>query len=184
MERTLSSMGRPPLDLGTHGRFRTYRAGSVWRSRCYVRDYDGVVRECERTGRSAAAAERALGKALRDRARVDADADITAETRLAVVAEAWFTDFQRKDRSPTTLQAYRDRTDKQIVPALGNIRMRELTVGLLDRHLRAVEAKSGPAMAKQTKTVLGQICGLAVRHDVIVTNPIRDASPISTKRKT
>jgi integrase len=177
-------MGRPPLDLGTHGRFRTYRAGSVWRSRCYVRDYDGVIRECERTGRSAAAAERALGKALRDRARVDADADITAETRLAVVAEAWFTDFQRKDRSPTTLQAYRDRIDKQIVPALGNVRMRELTVGLLDRHLRAVEAKSGPALAKQTKTVLGQICGLAVRHDAIVTNPIRDASPISTKPKT
>jgi hypothetical protein len=100
MKRTLSTMGRPPLDLGTHGRFRTYRAGTVWRSRCYVRDYEGVVRECERTGRSAAAAERALGKALRDRARVDADVDITAETRLVAVAEAWFADFQRKDRSP------------------------------------------------------------------------------------
>ena len=58
----LPAVGRPPLDLGTHGRFRTYRAGAVWRSRCYVRDFDGVVRECERTGRSAAAAERALGR--------------------------------------------------------------------------------------------------------------------------
>ena len=76
-------MGRPPLDLGTHGKFRTYQAGAVWRSRCYVRDYDGVVRECERTGRSAAAAERALGKALRDRARIDAGADITSDTKLA-----------------------------------------------------------------------------------------------------
>jgi integrase len=32
--------------------------------------------------------------------------------------------------------------------------------------------------------IADQICGLAVRHDVIVTNPIRDASPLSTKPKT
>ncbi len=162
-------MGRPPLDLGTHGKFRTYQAGAVWRSRCYIRDYDGVVRECERTGRSAAAAERALGKALRDRARIDAGAEITSDTKLSVVAEAWWTDFQRKDRSPTTLQAYRDRIDKQIAPAIGNVRVREISVGLVDRHLRAVETKHGAALAKQTKTVLGQICALAVRTTVAVS---------------
>ena len=176
-------MGRPPLDLGTHGKFRTYRAGAVWRSRCYVRDYDGEVRECERTGRSGAAAERALATALRDRARIDAGAEITGDTKLAVVAEAWWTDFQRKDRSPNTLQAYRDRIDKQIVPAIGNVRVRETSVGLVDRHLRAVETKHGAAMAKQTKTVLGQIFALAVRHDALVTNPVRETSSISTKPK-
>ena len=176
-------MARPPLDLGTHGKFRTYQAGAVWRSRCYVRDYDGIVRECERTGRSGAAAERALGKALRDRARIDATAEITGETKLSAVAEAWWTDFQRKDRSPTTLQAYRDRIDKQIVPAIGNVRVREASVGLVDRHLRAVETKHGAALAKQTKTVLGQIFALAARHDAIVTNPVRETSSISTKPK-
>ena len=176
-------MGRPSLDLGTHGKFRTYQAGSVWRSRCYVRDYDGVVRECERTGRSRAAAERALGKALRDRARIDAGAEITGDTKLSVVAEAWWTDFQRKDRSPNTVQAYRDRIDKQIVPALGNVRVREASVGLVDRHLRAVESKHGAASAKQTKTVLGQILAHAARHDAIVTNPVRETSSISTKPK-
>jgi len=70
------------------------------------------------------------------------------------------------------------------VPALGNVRVRELSVGLLDRHLRAVEAKHGAAMAKQTKTVLGQVVGLAVRHDALAQNPVRDTSPISTKRRT
>jgi integrase len=134
-------------------------------------------------GRSAAAAERALGKALRDRARIDAGAEITGDTKLSVVSEAWWTDFQRKDRSPTTLQAYRDRIDKQILPAIGNVRVREASVGLVDRHLRAVETKHGAALAKQTKTVLGQICALAVRHDAMVTNPVRETSPISTKPK-
>jgi hypothetical protein len=118
-------------------------------------------------GRSRAAAERALAKALRDRARIDAGAEVSADTKFAAVAELWFSDFQRKDRSPTTLQAYRDRLDKQILPALGNVRVRELSVGLVDRHLRAIEAKHGGALAKQTKTVLGQVCGLAVRHDAM-----------------
>ncbi|MFC4942533.1 tyrosine recombinase XerC [Pseudonocardia sp. GCM10023141] len=176
-------MGRPALDIGTHGKVRTYAAGDVFRSRCYVRDFDGVVRECERTGRSRAAAERALSTALRDRARIDAHAEVTADTKFAAVAELWFADFQRKDRSPNTLQAYRDRLDKQILPALGSVRVRELSVGLVDRHLRAVEAKHGAGLAKQTKTVLGQVCGLAVRHDALTGNPVRDTSPISTKPK-
>ena len=125
----------------------------------------------------------ALSLALRERARVDAEADITPDTKLAALAEAWLDDFERQDRSPTTVAAYRGRIDKHILPALGNVRVRELTVGLVDRHLRAVEANHGAAMAKQTKTVLGQVIGLAVRHDALTQNPVRDASPISTKPK-
>ena len=176
-------MARPPLALGCHGGFRTYREGDHFRSRCKVRDYDGVVREVQRVGRSRAAAEKALSEALRDRARIDAGAEITPDAKLAVVAEVWFSDFERQDRSPTTVAAYRDRLDKHIVPALGSVRVRELSVGVVDRHLRAVEAKHGAAMAKQTKTVLGQVVGLAVRHDAIAQNPVRDTSPISTKPK-
>jgi hypothetical protein len=59
---------------------------------------------------------------------------------------------------------------------LGNVRVREITVGLIDRHLRAVEAKHGAVMAKQTRTVLGQVLGLAVRHDALLTNPYRETS--------
>jgi integrase len=176
-------MGRPSLSLGCHGSFRTYPEGSQFRSRCKVRDYDGVIREVQRVGRSKAAAEKALSEALRDRARIDAAAEITPDTRLAAVAEVWFVDFGRQDRSPTTVAAYRDRLDKQILPALGSVRIREVTVGLVDRHLRAVEAKHGAAMAKQTKTVLSQMIGLAVRHDALAQNPVRDTSSISNKPK-
>ena len=141
------------------------------------------MRQVERYGRTQGAARAALSFALRDRARVDADADITPDTKLAALAEAWFDDFERQDRSPTTVAAYRGRIDKHILPALGNVRVRELTVGLVDRHLRAVEARHGAAMAKQTKTVLGQVIGLAVRHDALTQNPVREASPISTMPK-
>src|SRR6476660_6627377 len=104
-------MGRPTLGLGTHGRFRFYPEGAGWRVRCKIRDYDGKVREVQRVGWSKATAERALLEALRDRVRVDAEAEITGDTKLDAVAESWFADFERKDRSPTTVAAYRDRLD-------------------------------------------------------------------------
>jgi site-specific recombinase XerC len=38
-------------------------------------------------------------------------------------------------------------------------------------------------MAKQIKTVLGQVCALAVRHDALTSNPVRETASISTKPK-
>jgi integrase len=176
-------MGRPGLYLGTSGTVRVYETPSGYRAMTRVRDYDGRVHQVERYGRTQGAARAALALALRDRVRIEAEAEIGPDTKFGVVAEAWFSDFERQDRSPTTLATYRDRLDKQILPALGNIRVRELTVGIVDRHLRAVGTKHGAAMAKQTKTVLSQVIGLAVRHDALTQNPVRETSPISTKPK-
>jgi hypothetical protein len=49
------------------------------------------------------------------------------------LAEAWYGGL--KNLSPVTMQAYRDRLDRQILPGLGQLRVRELSVGVLDRHL-------------------------------------------------
>ena len=162
---------------------RVYATSSGYGAMTRYRDWDGHVRPVERYGRTMGAARDALATALRDRANVDASAEVSGDSRLASVAQLWFSDFQRRDRSPTTLQAYRDRLDKLIAPGLGNVRLRELSVGLVDRFLRTVEAKHGAGTAKQTKTVLGQVCGLAVRYDALASNPVRDTSPISTKPK-
>ena len=77
------------------------------------------------------------------------------------------------------MQLYRHRIDAQVKPALGQLRIRELTVGAVDRHLRAVAATSGPAMSKLTRSVLSGMCGLAARHDALERNPVRDAGRIS-----
>ncbi len=145
------------------------------------RDFDGTTRQVQKTARTKGGAEQALESALRDRARVGADNDITPETRVVVVAEQWFNQLEGK--SPSTMQAYRDRLDRQVIPALGNVRVRELTVGLADRFLSTVKVKNGNAMAKQTKSVLSGVCGLATRHDALETNPCRDVGRISTRPK-
>lgn len=176
-------MGRPPLALGTAGKVRYYGSGKDWRARCLYRDYDGVTREVERSGVSKSAADRALKEALRDRVRIDTTAEINPETKVSIVAESWWAGFSMSDRSPGTKQIYRDRLDTQILPALGNIRMRELSTGIVERFLRAVEARHGASLTKTVRSVLSNICSYGARHDAIDRNPVRETSPISVKPK-
>jgi hypothetical protein len=80
-------LGRPSLPLGTFGKIRTYSAPGGYRCRALFRDYDGVTRPVERTGKTKAA-DRALREALRDRDyRTPVDGDLTPATKLSVVAE-------------------------------------------------------------------------------------------------
>ena len=174
-------MGRPGLALGTAGKIRLHASPSGHRAVAWYRDYDGKCRQVERHAKTKAAAEAALRLALRDRARFDVGGDITSNTRVSVLAEAWFAGLQ--NLSPTTMQAYRNRLDQQVLPGLGNLRVRELSVGTIERHLRLVAGKHGPGMAKMTKSVLSGVCGLAARHDALERNPVRDTGRIETSAK-
>ena len=172
-------MGRPHLELGTHGRVRVYPDPACYRAVCLYRDWDGVTRQVQRQAKTKGAAERALALALRDRGRSGAGQEITLDTKMADLAEKWFSELDGK--SPSTLQAYRDRLDRQVLPALGNVRVREISVGLLDRHLAAVRASHGPALAKMTKSVISGMCSLACRHDAMKSNPCRDVARIPSR---
>ncbi|MGK5112488.1 site-specific integrase [Geodermatophilus sp. CPCC 205506] len=174
-------MGRPGLALGTAGKIRVHATPSGHRAVAWYRDYDGRCRQVERHATSKAAAQAALRLALRDRARFDVGGEISPNTRVNVLAEAWFAGL--KNLSPTTMQAYRNRLDQQVLPGLGNLRVRELTVGTLERHLRLIADKHGPAMAKMTKSVLSGVCGLAARHDALERNPVRDTGGIQASVK-
>lgn len=174
-------VARPTLALGTHGRVRTYRVPSGYRAVCLFRDWDGISRQVGRQARSRGAAEQALAVALRDRQELGRDAEIRPDTKIAVLAEKWFSELE--GRSPSTMQGYRDRLDRHILPALGNIRVRELSVGLVDRHLAAVRVNHGAALAKMTKSVLSGMCGLACRHDALKANPCRDVARISVSTR-
>lgn len=165
------AMGRPPLALGTAGAIRSYRTESGYRARALTRDYDGRVRAVERRGKTKTAAETALKLALRDRAQISARGHITAASRVSDLAEAWYDGLS--NLSPVTMEAYRRRLDVQILPGLGQLRVRELSVGVLDRHVRLIAANHGVATARMCRSVLSGMCTLAARHDALQSNPVR-----------
>jgi integrase len=175
-------MGRPPLALGTFGALRFYRTHNGWRVRTYVRDPDGKTREIERRGRTKNAAEQALKTALRDRSNHGGTTqEIKQTTKVGVLAESWFAEFTGNGNALNTIQLYRDRLDRQVIPALGSLYVHELTPSVIDRHLRAVATTNGPGTAKTTRSVLSGMCAFAVRCDALQANPVRDLSRISAK---
>jgi integrase len=176
-------MGRPANPLGTFGSITITRYGDGYRARCRYRDYDGVTRPVERHARSKAAAERKLKQALRDRVHVGGVATLSAESRFAELAEAWYAEIARADRSPTTLEAYRGCLDRHVLPSLGAPRICEVSTGIVDRLLKTLVDHHGPGSAKMARSVLSGCCGLACRLDVMERNPVREVSAIRRPRK-
>jgi integrase-like protein len=76
-----------------------------------------------------------------------------------------------------TLRLYRGRLDPHVLPTLGNLRIQELTVGRIHRHLSVLAQNHGAGTARITRAVLSGICGFAAQRDAVERNPVRDAGP-------
>lgn len=166
------------MPLGTWGKItRAEVAPGRWRARAKYRDYDGRTRPVERYGATGAAAERALVTALRDRARPGGQGvDITPDTTLGDLATMWIAKRRAEGITPQTITNYQGTIRVHIVPALGSVRIREATVGVLDKFLRAVP---GDTSATHSRIILSGMMRLAAQHDAIEHNPI----PSTTIRK-
>ncbi len=166
--------GRPPLPPGTPGKVRFVRAasGTGWRARCNYRDVDGVTRAVERSGASKAQASRRLAEAVRDRVHTSQHASLTSETRLAVVIPLWFESATHL--SASTRRQYGYTITNHVLPAVGSLRVRELTPGRVHEVLDAVREKTGIEAAKSSRTVLSSVCTFLVQRDVMERNPVRE----------
>jgi integrase len=164
------------MPIGTWGNIRTEKLGPTrFCARARFRDYDGKTRDIEATDSTGPAAIRALKVKLRDRTTPNDD-EITRETRIGKLSDLWVEEITAEARIlPQTIDRYQANLRTTILPALGNLRVREATVGRLDRVLREI-AKKHPSTARIAKVVLGQMLAMAVRHGAIPTNPVRDTS--------
>lgn len=176
-------MARPPLPVGTWGNIRTEKLGpNRHRARARFRDYDGSTRDVEATDTTGPAATRALQAKLRDRIAPNDD-EITRETRISRLAELWIEEITAEEHvSQQTIDRYASVLRTAVVPSLGNLRIREASVGRLDKFLRKV-AQDYPAAAKVAKVVLGNMFGLAVRRGALATNPIRETGRLRNPRR-
>jgi integrase len=177
-------VARPPLPIGTWGNIRTEQLGpGKFCARARFHDYDGKTRDVEAVGASKPAAVRALKVKLRDRVAPNDD-EITRETRISTLAHLWLDELAAEERiTPQTLSRYEISVRVSILPALGDLRIREAGVGRLDKFLREV-AKDRPAAARGAKVALNQMFALAVRHGALQSNPVRDTGRLRKPRRT
>lgn len=176
-------MARPPLPIGTLGTIRTEKLGpNRYCARARYRDHDGKTRDVEATDTTAPAAIRALKVKVRDRVAPNDD-EITRETHVSTLASLWLAEIVAEERlTPQTIGKYEISVRVSILPALGDLRIREAGVGRLDKFLRKI-AEDRPTAARLAKVALTQMFALAVRRGALTTNPIRETGRLRTPRR-
>lgn len=164
-------MPRPRLGIGELGTV-TYEqlAHRKVRARGRFRDAAGRTKQAEATGTSQAAARRALEAVVRERTR-DIGQDVTAATTVEQLAVAWLRELEQSKLRARTMDEYRALVEGAVIPALGGLALREVTVGRVQRFLSTL-AETTPAKARNTKVVLSEMFALAVRHDALQHNPV------------
>jgi hypothetical protein len=114
----------------------------------------GRPRLVSATGTTRAAAERALQQVPATRTAPTGDL-ITADTRLAKLADLWLTFLRAEGRiEQTTVNEYERVLRRVVLPQLGGIRIREATTGRLERFIVDVRSRSENRQRK-AKVVLG-----------------------------
>jgi integrase len=151
-------------------------------ARALFRDYDGHTRLVSKTGRSRAAAERALKAEFTTRRTPVGSGSITSATRVGSLADAWL--LRAHGWSTGTDRVYRSLVKNQVKPALGSLRIREVNPAVVSKLLTAITTKSGPSAAKSTRACLSGMFALAIEEGVVSANPVRDsATRISVGRR-
>ena len=180
-------MGRRPMPVGTYGKIRVETLGPKrYRARCRYRDFNGKVYDVERMGTSRTDAENNLKAAIRDWVTPVVGATVTASTKFRDVAARWLTelvrDAEREFRSWGTVDTYRNRLEGLVLPAVGDLRMNELSTPILDALCKKVRDNSSASSAKTVRAVLSGVCAYAVQHGALDANPAREITRLESKR--
>jgi integrase len=111
---------------------------------------------------------------------------VAANTRLREVAALWLREFERDadraHRSWGSVDTYRNRLDTIILPAMGELRMHEVSTPICDALCRRVRDQSSASSAKTVRSILSGICGLAVRHGALDSNPVREVARLESRK--
>jgi hypothetical protein len=134
-------MARPPLPLGGWGLIRTTRDARVdggkprFRDLATFRDYDGSTRQVEASGRSKTAAEQNLRRMLQGRqAEGGRRGELTGMTRFADASRVWLEGLDDLVEQGRQLENH-------VLPALGEMRLGEITTPAVDRALTGIRRK-------------------------------------------
>jgi integrase len=151
------------------------------------RAFDGRTRQVEASGRSKTAAEQNLRRILQSRALAGRQGELTGMTRFADASKVWLDQqvglVEQNRRSPGTVDTYRRQLRNHVLPAMGELRLAEVTTPLVDRVLETIRKKVSGTTAKTSRTVISGVMAAAVRQGAVMVNPVREVQDIDARPK-
>ncbi|WP_230854990.1 hypothetical protein [Arthrobacter terrae] len=82
--------------------------------------------------------------------------------------------FLRGVDMTSTASGYRAGLWLRVLPALGRLRIRDITAGIVDRSIDRWEVEHSRSTLKNTIAALTRVLDEAVRDEIIIRNPVRD----------
>jgi integrase len=137
-----------------------------------------VTRRVSAQGSSKAAADAALKEKLKARTHLGG-LELTRDSTVKDLAERWLPTLTQ---SQATQDSYRQKVERYIIPGMGAWRLWEATTGRCEAFLRTLQ-QSAPSMASQSRVVLSLMMGLAVRYDILDSNPVREVMMVTGEKK-
>lgn len=181
-------MAREPLKPGRWGRIsRREIAPGVWRAQAKYRDFAGVLHKLQARGPSGAAAEGRLEDKLHRASNdgvADGGATITPNTPMTVVLDQWIAEKRAEGQiTPQSLTTYLGVLERDLRPAFGALRVREVTPVAVNRLLMALSKAGKFDTARQARNVMSQVMGMCVRYGAAPVNPVRDAVTVRKPKR-
>ena len=167
-------MARPRTPISSHGVLNAAEiAPGMWRARTLYRFPDGTRRQVERVrpGKTSAKAVQALKAALVD-ITAPGDAELKSSTSVAQLAAIFLQTKVDAGKTARTIDTYRHQITKIVIPRIGDLRINEATTGRLQKFFTTVAKEHGHGSAKGCRSVMSGMFALAVRNDVLRSNPV------------
>ncbi|MCF4123232.1 tyrosine-type recombinase/integrase [Antribacter sp. KLBMP9083] len=181
-------MARTPIAPGRWGRISRKELGpNVWRAQVLYRDFAGNLHKLEARGRSGATAQHALEDKLHQLSSDDPFGGLTAiepGTRMSDVFDQWSREKRAEGQVLSqSMNTYLGTLDRVLRPALGGLRVREVTPVAVNRVLMALVALGKYDTARQARNVLTQVMTMCVRYGAAPFNPVRDAVTVRKPKR-
>ena len=171
-------MSRPRITIGTFGDITIrIRPSGQFEGRTHYRDWDVHSRLVQAIGTSARAAERALKGKLSERKLMQpTNGYLTPDSTFTELVTYWLDDIDAEGRiSKTTRNLYERNMRTLVLPVFQYLTLREIGVVRCDQFIKQM-AKRSYSRAKQSRVVLRLALELAVRHEILPTNPMDHVS--------
>jgi integrase len=154
------------------------RSVGVWELRAYV-GRDPVTGNPKQVSKTFYGTAREADEALRDliEQQVPGRSDGAGAT-VGQLLDAWLSECERMDLSPTTIRVYRTQIEHTIRPALGSIKVQRLGAKDLDDLYRAMKEKgSSPKTVRNHHALVAAALHQAVRWGWVRRNVAEMAKP-------